>query len=113
MSRATAASTGSPTSGCSTASSIPALMDEALSVAVLREEVVAITDDDCIPRPDWLARIERHFAADPRLGGLGGPDRLVQGGLPVVGARRRVGRVFWYGRFLGLHQLGIGPVRDV
>src|SRR4051794_4583113 len=79
----------------------------------LREDVVAITDDDCIPRPDWLERIERHFAADPRLGGLGGPDRLVQGGMPVVGARRSVGRVFWYGRFVGLHQLGIGPVRDV
>jgi GT2 family glycosyltransferase len=79
----------------------------------LGDDVVAITDDDCIPRPDWLERIERHFAADPRLGGLGGPDRLVQGGIPVVGARRHVGRVFWYGRFLGLHQLGIGPVRDV
>src|SRR3954470_14209837 len=79
----------------------------------LREDVVAITDDDCIPRPDWVERIERHFAADPRLGGLGGPDRLVQGGRPVVGARRHVGRVFWDGRFVGLHQLGIGPVRDV
>src|SRR4051812_30692953 len=79
----------------------------------LREDVVAITDDDCIPRPDWLERIERHFAADPRLGGLGGPDRLAQGGMPVVGARRSVGRVFWYGRFVGLHQLGIGRVRDV
>jgi glycosyltransferase involved in cell wall biosynthesis len=79
----------------------------------LREDIVAITDDDCIPRPDWLERIERHFAADPRLGGLGGPDRLTQGGMPVVGARRSVGRVFWYGRFVGLHQLGIGPVRDV
>src|SRR3954453_17058366 len=50
----------------------------------LREDVVAITDDDCLPRPDWLERIERHFAADPRLGGLGGADRLAGGRVPVV-----------------------------
>lgn len=30
-------------------------------------ELVAITGDDCVVRPDWLAAIERAFAADPRL----------------------------------------------
>src|SRR4051794_27250627 len=40
----------------------------------LREDIVAITDDDCVPHRDWLTQIERHFAADARLGGLGGRD---------------------------------------
>ena len=79
----------------------------------VREDVVAITDDDCVPRPDWLARIERHFATDPGLGGVGGRDHLEQGGVPVLGDRRTVGRLLWYGRFIGLHHLGSGPARDV
>src|SRR3954451_18696764 len=52
----------------------------------LREDVVAITDDDCIPRPDWLERIERHFAADPRLPGPGGPAPPPPGGAARAGA---------------------------
>src|SRR4051812_45769818 len=79
----------------------------------LREDVVAITDDDCVPPPDWLARIERAFAADPGLGGLGGPDRLWHGGERVTGERRVVGRLLWYGRFVGLHHLATGPAREV
>jgi glycosyltransferase involved in cell wall biosynthesis len=78
-----------------------------------RDEVVAIIDDDCVPRPDWLERITARFAADPALDGLGGPDRLVQGGVRVTGERRRVGRVFWYGRFLGQHHLGAGAASEV
>jgi len=35
--------------------------------------VVAVTDDDCVPAPDWIAAIEAAFAADPQLGGLTGP----------------------------------------
>ena len=34
-------------------------------------EIIAITDDDTIPRADWIARIEAHFRADSRLGGWG------------------------------------------
>jgi cellulose synthase/poly-beta-1,6-N-acetylglucosamine synthase-like glycosyltransferase len=79
----------------------------------LREDVVAITDDDCVPPPDWLARIERAFAADPGLGGLGGPDRLWHGDERVTGERRVVGRLLWYGRFVGLHHFGTGAAREV
>jgi glycosyltransferase involved in cell wall biosynthesis len=79
----------------------------------VREDVVAITDDDCVPRPDWLARIEQHFAADPRLGGVGGRDWLQHGGVPVLGDRRTVGRLLWYGRLVGLHHLGAGHPREV
>jgi GT2 family glycosyltransferase len=34
--------------------------------------VVAFTDDDCEPRPDWLATFAQSFLADPRLGVVGG-----------------------------------------
>jgi GT2 family glycosyltransferase len=27
-----------------------------------RTEVMAVLDDDAVPRPDWLARVERHFS---------------------------------------------------
>ncbi|MBF6599300.1 MAG: glycosyltransferase family 2 protein [Dehalococcoidia bacterium] len=35
--------------------------------ALARSELVAFTDDDCVPRPDWLARIVAAFEADPEL----------------------------------------------
>jgi GT2 family glycosyltransferase len=34
--------------------------------------VIAFTDDDCEPRPDWLATLARAFLDDPRLGVVGG-----------------------------------------
>jgi glycosyltransferase involved in cell wall biosynthesis len=39
---------------------------------VARGRVVVFTDDDCEPPADWLARIDRAFANDPALVGLGG-----------------------------------------
>ncbi|MDA8259959.1 MAG: glycosyltransferase [Betaproteobacteria bacterium] len=77
-------------------------------------DVVAITDDDAAPRPDWLARIAAHFAADPDLGGLGGRDWVHQpDGLLEDGSRRRVGKVQWFGRIVGNHHLGAGVPRAV
>lgn len=35
-------------------------------------EVIAFTDSDCVPQPDWLERIEGAFAGNPTLRGLGG-----------------------------------------
>lgn len=77
-------------------------------------EVIVVTDDDSEPRPDWLARIETHFLADERLGGLGGRDR-------IVGSDERaaqpdelaVGRVHWFGRVVGNHHLAAGDPREV
>jgi cellulose synthase/poly-beta-1,6-N-acetylglucosamine synthase-like glycosyltransferase len=74
-------------------------------------EVVAITDDDAAPRPDWLARIENHFVADPKLGGLGGRDWLHP---PLSEAgQETVGKLQWYGRLIGNHHLGAGGPREV
>ncbi len=74
-------------------------------------DVVAFTDDDTVPRPDWLERIERHFAADPCLGGLGGRDWLH----PPSGEvdQLTVGKVRWYGRMVGNHHRGVGSSRPV
>ena len=77
------------------------------------EDVVAITDDDAAPRPDWVEQIENWFARDRRLGALGGRDWVYHGRELQDGAERKVGRVAWYGRFVSFHHLGTGPPREV
>jgi GT2 family glycosyltransferase len=77
------------------------------------EDVVAITDDDAAPRPDWLEQIDGWFARDQRLGALGGRDWVYHGRELQDGVERNVGRVAWYGRFLSFHHLGTGPAREV
>ena len=76
-------------------------------------EVVAFLDDDAAPRPDWLATVAGHFASDLRIGGVGGPDRIVEHGRPLTGAAATVGRLTPYGRLIGNHHLGVGAARDV
>lgn len=72
-------------------------------------DIIALTDDDTAPYPDWLERIEAHFAADPHVGGVGGRDWQ-----PVErGSRRVVGKIQWYGRVVGNHHLGVGAAREV
>jgi glycosyltransferase involved in cell wall biosynthesis len=78
-------------------------------------DVVALTDDDSAPRPDWLARIVDAYAGDPRIAAVGGRDwvhsyrtgRLVDESQPVVGT------INWFGRVTGNHHAGVGPARDV
>jgi GT2 family glycosyltransferase len=41
-----------------------------------RGEIIAMTDDDCIVDPDWIAEICKEFAADPALGLVGGRIEL-------------------------------------
>jgi GT2 family glycosyltransferase len=77
-------------------------------------DVVAITDDDTEPLPDWLTRIEAHFEADPKLGALGGRDRIVGTDSAGDGDEQLVvGSVRWFGRVTGNHHLGAGPARRV
>lgn len=76
-------------------------------------DILAFTDDDAVPRPDWLRRIEAHFAADPRLGGLGGRDWMYRGDSLTAGSKCDVNRVQWFGRVIGYNHLGIGAPREV
>lgn len=73
-------------------------------------DIVAFTDDDAAPLPDWLFRIEQHFKSDPRVGGVGGRD-YVYGRKP--GDRWIVGTVQWWGRCVGDHDRGKGDPRYV
>jgi hypothetical protein len=82
-------------------------------LAAARGEIVAVTDDDAVPRPDWLAGIVERLEADPGLGGVGGRDWIHRGGEVWEGERTQVGMVRWYGRVVGDHHLGVGGARDV
>lgn len=77
-------------------------------------DVVCFTDDDAEPLPDWLARIESRFAADARLGALGGRDHVHVEGVPQPTTRvTTVGRLQWFGRTLGNHSQDAAGMREV
>lgn len=76
-------------------------------------DIIAILDDDTAPWPDWVARIERHFSERPSLGGLGGRDILHTQGASEEKELETVGRILWYGRWIGQAHRGKGPARDV
>ena len=77
-------------------------------------EAVAMTDDDAAPHPDWLERIAGHFSRDPRIGGVGGRDRIFQGDRKDDWPPdARVGVSSWFGRPYGNHHCGVGPAREV
>jgi GT2 family glycosyltransferase len=83
-----------------------------------RGDIIAITDDDAAPRPDWLERIETHFLSDERVGGVGGRDWLyLEGKLCDAtthpGASQIVGRMTWFGKLTGNHHIGEGNAREV
>lgn len=70
-------------------------------------DIIAITDDDTIPRTHWLKQIEHWFAQHPEVGGVGGRDWLhLENGL-IEDVAPIVGRVSWFGRVTGNHHLGM------
>jgi glycosyltransferase involved in cell wall biosynthesis len=79
------------------------------NLASIDDHVVVMTDDDTVPRPDWLRQIESHFSSDPHLGGLGGRDWLHPPS--TEGDESTVGVLRWYGRLVGNHHLGAGGPR--
>jgi GT2 family glycosyltransferase len=83
-----------------------ASMNAALSLST--GGLVALTDDDAEFPRDWLERMVALFD-DPTVGGAGGKD--IQASNP--GEAATVGLLQWFGRIIGNHHLGIGPVRDV
>ena len=87
----------------------------ALSKAIdaTRTDLFAITDDDSIPKPDWLERMAAHFHSDARVAGVGGRDHVWEHGHWLEGERQVVGIVSWDGKTIGNHHLGVGPARPV
>ena len=76
-------------------------------------DVIAITDDDAAPRPDWLERIEQHFQLDEKLGGVGGRDWVHDGSGDADRSVELVGKIQWFGRLVGNHHLGKDSPREV
>jgi ubiquinone/menaquinone biosynthesis C-methylase UbiE/glycosyltransferase involved in cell wall biosynthesis len=72
-------------------------------------DVVAFTDDDAVPRPDWVRRLHDHFA-DSAVGAVGGRD-VIPG--DAGDETRDVGRITSWGRLVGNQHLAIGGPRTV
>lgn len=80
---------------------------------VVSTDVVAMIDDDTAPLPDWLDRICAHFEHDETVGAVGGRDRPAGPKAVEPERRHQVGVLQVYGRYIGNHHCGIGPVRSV
>lgn len=78
-------------------------------IAASDEAVIAFTDDDAVPEPNWLARIEE-LIGEAGVGGVGGRD-IMPGDPPPD--REVVGVLSRSGRLLGYHHRGVGPTRPV
>jgi cellulose synthase/poly-beta-1,6-N-acetylglucosamine synthase-like glycosyltransferase len=85
-------------------------------LAAATGDIIAITDDDAAPHPDWLERVEGHFLADATIGAVGGRDWVYENGStePLsVNTFVTVGKLQWFGRAIGNHHLGTGSAREV
>jgi glycosyltransferase involved in cell wall biosynthesis len=76
-------------------------------------DIISATDDDAVPQAEWLERIEKLFLSDDLIGAVGGRDILRAGGDIPTGSTQIVGRIMPYGRFIGNHHAGAGPLREV
>ncbi|MGD0619109.1 MAG: glycosyltransferase family A protein [Bryobacteraceae bacterium] len=56
---------------------IPAARNRCIREA--RCEILAFTDDDCVPEPRWLETIVEPFYRDPRIGAVGGHTTFHKG----------------------------------
>jgi glycosyltransferase involved in cell wall biosynthesis len=78
-------------------------------VALTDADVVAFTDDDARPRPDWVARLGAWFARTD-IDAVGGRDVQVD---READGTKAVGRLHAWGRMTGEHHVGCGAPRDV
>ena len=87
----------------------------AAGLAATQTPLVAFTDDDAIPRSDWIERLIKPFS-NSEIGAVGGRD-VVNANDPNSGeysaSEYRVGIVTPWGRLIGNHHIGIGPARYV
>ncbi|PZO45070.1 MAG: glycosyl transferase family A [Pseudanabaena frigida] len=76
-------------------------------------DIVAFTDDDAAPHPDWLEKIEAYYLTDEKIGGVGGRDWVYHGASLEDGSQPVVGKLQWFGRLIGNHHIGAGEGREV
>jgi glycosyltransferase involved in cell wall biosynthesis len=94
-----------------TATGVIAAMNIGLESAT--GDIVAFTDDDAAPHPDWLEKIEAYYLADEKVGGVGGRDWVYHGTKLEDGSQPIVGKLQWFGRLIGNHHIGSGEGREV
>ncbi|MBH8565022.1 glycosyltransferase [Nostoc sp. CENA67] len=82
-------------------------------LAVVKGDILSITDDDAAPHRDWLERINAHFISDSCIGGVGGRDWIHRDTKIEDDSRLVVGKLQWFGRVIGNHHLGVGEPREV
>jgi GT2 family glycosyltransferase len=84
-----------------------------LGLELCNSDVVAFTNDDAEPFPDWLERMEPYYE-DETIGGVGGRDFIhLKNGQIWEGRANRIGKVTWFGRVHGNHHLSYPSVADV
>ena len=76
-------------------------------------EIVALTDDDGAPHPDWIRRIGSIYRDQPDVVAFGGRDLVHEQGGILPATSHRVGELSWFGRASGNHHAGLGGARDV
>ncbi len=79
-------------------------------------DIVGFCDDDATVDHNWARDVRRLFdlPGNERVGGVGGRDHLYDGDVPrTTTLTTDVGRVTAWGRLVGNHHRGEGPVRDV
>lgn len=92
-----------------TAPGVVAALNTGLAVA--EGDVIAFTDDDATPRPDWIAHLRAAYERFPQAAGVGGRDMIPhEAGAPET---TDVGTIQWFGRAIGNHHRGSGIARPV
>jgi GT2 family glycosyltransferase len=84
-------------------------------LAASRTPLVAFTDDDAVPRPDWIERLIEPFS-NSEIGAVGGRDVVMADDLAstqCLASEELVGIVTPWGRLIGNHHIGVGPARYV
>jgi glycosyltransferase involved in cell wall biosynthesis len=54
-------------------------------IALSEGEILAFTDSDCIPEPDWIEKIVQHFKQDVALDVLGGVEKHTPHAISTIG----------------------------
>jgi GT2 family glycosyltransferase len=84
-----------------------------LGLETCKSDVVAFTNDDAEPFPDWLERMEPYYE-DETIGGVGGRDFVHRNDEQIwEGQVDRIGTITWFGRVHGNHHLSYPQVVDV
>ncbi len=83
------------------------------AIPLAKGDIVAILDDDALPKTNWLTEILKCYA-DPKVGAVGGRDVVFQYGKFWDTPESQIAGVrdFW-GNIIGNHHLVVGEAREV